>query len=367
MALVSLGKPSGVSAAVSWIHGGSLCGGADDQSGTVYLGIKNNATCADHANRPAEYITMAVEGLAALRTNASAYLTNNSALHVIEATSFIGPLLNSFNESSIEYGRVMLGARMGQETDSAFGFIGTASYLVQRGSFAYNTNDFVVPSGNTNNHETVSGICVVPIASNGNCGANRTAQAGTYKFSLYGYTGGSGFTTEMAAYTHLGARQLVNLTGMGAGASVTFNSGGVALSAMGSTSVTSLVIRGATTTMSYAFPTTYNVGSIATGTAVPAASPTVIIHASPHPTDAKSFHLDYVFALANGLQNANGYFVYDPDVTAGGGSTSSSTSSTSGTSASSSPAAASTSTAPRTPATCMSLIAGLSAVALFVH
>jgi hypothetical protein len=208
---------------------------------------------------------------------------------------------------------------------------------------------------------------------------------GTYKFSLYGYTAGANFAAWASSYTHIGVRQTVNFTHMGAGASVSFNGdSSVTPANLGATAVTSVLITGASTSLSYTFPTTYNVGSISTGTAVPAVTADVIIQAAPHDSDPSSFFVDYIFLMGNGLEAADGYFVYDPDVTsptlatttAGAATTAAATTGAAGTTilpaaattAAVAPSQVTTSRAVNTPVSCMWFVAaGLGVVAFAVH
>mmetsp|Transcript_48439 Transcript_48439/g.122236 ORF Transcript_48439/g.122236 Transcript_48439/m.122236 type:complete len:368 (-) Transcript_48439:405-1508(-) len=313
----------------AFANSSGMCAGSDSDT-TIFLGNQGAAAC-NAGSLPEEYIAMKCETLAFLKAGAEAYLTDSSKITEVLPSApgsngmngeVVGPSVTVVETPNFKFGKAASGRMMGHiSRNSAYGFIGIASYLMLEGALDFTTNDFKVP-GNWGRGKDVTDVCVVPL-EDGVCGSTpHTATPGTFKFSMYGYMDGNGYSSFASGYTHVAVRQRVTLSSMGSNVTVAFNGGAATAPediSLGNTSITSLSISGASSIVTIAYPATYNVGTIAKSNFFsqakpkPAATLSVIIHAVP--IDSESFFLDFIFALDHGLQDKNGYFVYDPDVT----------------------------------------------------
>ena len=61
----------------------------------------------------------------------------------------------------------------------------------------------------------VDDVCITEVTGAECTGPAKTANPGTYKFSLYGYADGDDYATFAAFHTHLAIRQWVNVEKMG--------------------------------------------------------------------------------------------------------------------------------------------------------
>lgn len=307
--------------ALAWVkteNAESVC--AEVTSDSVVSIGETGTKCTTETEAPEEYLSMKVEALAILEDSAEAYLTNGAKIRVVEArpngrTVFATETLKY---GDTEIGSTSAGAEVGS-SDSG-GFVGTASYLVLKGGLSYNTNDFLLPG---NNKATV---CVVG-GSKGICGANRTATAGDYKFSLYGYTEGQNFSMPDAA-KYIGFRQRVSLEKMGANPMVKINDGAymnlteMAKSHDMKTDVTSISFKGSKTELVMTMAKDFISGTMEGGKPVLKGTDKVVIHAiSLASLPAGQFFLHYLIKLdehirAEGKTGAgpHSYFVYDPSV-----------------------------------------------------
>jgi len=130
----------------AYAHGCDICA-TTDYFATVYIGKMGDAEC--NANSlPDEWISMGMTGLAYLKTDESAYLTDSSKVFIIpkgdhghiyaekdvEATDSFG------NDAT--YAFVTAGTWMGEKDvgylgTQAWGYVGTASYLLQSGNVKF--------------------------------------------------------------------------------------------------------------------------------------------------------------------------------------------------------------------------------------
>merc|ERR1740130_269679 len=220
------------------------------------------------------------------------------------------------------------GSSAGQSAPSGF-YAGTASYMVTAGTISVNSNEFDIAG-------TKKAACISEIVD-GKCGAKRTFNEGTYKFSLFGYTSskangiihvvgktrGQGYGKEKP-FQYIGFRQVVTLKSAPKGATVTVAvttvSGGAAVdvSEVYNENIASFRLCVNTTKcLQYAFPQKYNSGLLEGGKPVVDANSktedmNVKISWNGPKTDM-SLNIDYLMA-AEDLQDDNRWFVYDPDV-----------------------------------------------------
>merc|ERR1712166_1352123 len=213
----------------------------------------------------------------------------------------------------------------GSNTKSGF-YAGTASYMVTTGSISTKMNEFDIAG-------TKKSACISAIAG-GKCGAQRTFNEGTYKFSLFGYsiskngdiknvvdkkTGGTA-----KPFQYIGFRQVVTLTAAPAAATVTVmvtkKSGGAGVDpdqAKEEDIASFKLCVGTTRCLQYVFPSKYNTGLLEAGIAVvDANSATKDIKIKVSWNGAKtgmSLNVDYLMAVAD-VQANDRWFVYDPDV-----------------------------------------------------
>lgn len=89
------------------------------------------------------------------------------------------------NTDGSEFAFASAGVNFGGKIDQGGAYIGTASYLMMKGEIEYNDNGFIFDD------LFVDSVCINLNADKTGCGAKRKATPGTYKFSLYGYSGES--------------------------------------------------------------------------------------------------------------------------------------------------------------------------------
>lgn len=293
--------------------------------------MKGQSACTE-LSYPEEYISMEAVDIAFAKESDSAYLTDESKLEVINPTSDgkpnrqVGPKAEVWEVEGNRVAVASFGSLMGNvDPNGAFGFVGTASYLMLEGNLKYNSNNFVVATGDGVVFD-VKDICVVPLSTDGQrCGDEVLASPGKYKFSLYGYADGASYEQYISGnkFLYMGFRQRVNVSHMGVNPQVAFNGGEfvpVSNIDMGATAVTSVKIRGRTT-LAMSFPQTYNVGEVVMINNMPVPVPTMTKTIKIHAVQdtSSSFFVDYIFELADGLEKRLGYFAYDPEIQMDGG------------------------------------------------
>jgi hypothetical protein len=324
-----VGALSGARAELQMIKGGDMCAGYDDASDDfkIYYGPCASAeTVATTETTP--YFTAETQEMALISGGDSAYLTDTSKITEVDAT---GTYSNA-DADQVGPGGATFAYVIGQATATADGLdatgtFGTAFYLVQTGSISTSTNTFPTESDGTG---TVD-ICIAEI-TDGVCGDARTWNAGSLKYTLYGHLEGADVTTALDGQDYIGVRQHVTLQRFDPETvSATFNDG-IELGAMGGTDVTSFSLDFDGKKVTHTFPSKYNVGSstdCATESDGATTCPTTVansftrdikIKVSPDGS-GQGVYFDYLFALApsasgvnDGLNTANRYFVYDPDV-----------------------------------------------------
>ncbi len=163
--------------------------------------------CSD-GNKPDEHIVMETTHLAFLKDDADAYITDDTKVEVID--SFSGPMMEAQANVAVTddtgsestHAFVAQGAWVGDvDTGLYFGYVGTASYILQTGELNYKTNDFIIDD------TVVEDVCIVEVDADGNCvGDAKVATPGTYKYSLYGYTDGSMYNIFAAEFAYVGFR-----------------------------------------------------------------------------------------------------------------------------------------------------------------
>ena len=252
---------------------------------------------------------MGMLAMAMLGTNNTAYLADLNTYATLIAKSTQGKVYakkdicgkDSANNDYC-YALTSAGTWVGAKDETTigsryWGYAGTASYLLQSGKVEFKENSFLMDSTLVNN------VCVTDV-SGGQCTGNaKTATPGTYKFSLYAYTDGDDYATivQASGFTHLAIRQWVSVEKMGGDKAeniVTIN-GGYRLSNISSNDVQNITIKGEKTSLTHKFEKKANIGTITNSVPVPAKTVDVRIHVVPN--DDKSFYVDYVFPLTDGL------------------------------------------------------------------
>ena len=152
----------------AWVSGGNLCGHVND-GGQIHIGELVDDACSDDA-MPAEHIVMETTHLAFLRDDADAYLTDATKREFIY--SFSGPMMEAQADVAVTdetgsestHAFVAQGAWVGDvDTGSSYGYVGTASYILQTGELNYKTNDFIIDD------TVVEDVCIVEVDADGNC------------------------------------------------------------------------------------------------------------------------------------------------------------------------------------------------------
>jgi len=152
----------------AWASGGNLCGYVNDE-GQIHVGKLVDDACSD-GNEPAEYIVMETTHLAFLKDDVDAYLTDDTKVEVID--SFSGPMMEAQADvevtdetgSESTHAFVAQGAWVGDvDTGLSYGYVGTASYILQTGELNYKTNNFIIDD------TVVEDVCIVEVDSEGNC------------------------------------------------------------------------------------------------------------------------------------------------------------------------------------------------------
>lgn len=306
-------------AALEWASGGGICTGWNES--IVQIGEKGSSDC-DIGSTPAEYVTMAVQNMILISGGDDAYLTDDSLLETVDRTANkeFATTETIGNGNTFQAVMVNTGSLMGVVNPAgSYGFLGTASYLLTEGEMSYNTNNFKALGPIVDTPVDFNNVCVVGL-EDGVCGAERTATPGTYKFSIYGYTAGEQWENFVTTngFTHLGVRQSFDVSAMGAGVKVSVD-GGEATSVdaigTGNTSISSVNITGANTSLVINFEKKYIVGNSSTGQPVPMMTKDASIHCLS--SSSTVFFIDYVFEIADYLNAGDGYFVYDPEVSSG--------------------------------------------------
>jgi len=325
----------------------------------MYLALCDGAfsttrTGADSYDKSIGYLKMGVEKIAFVRDG---YLTDTTSLctttdpfacsaanNVYLMSGSSGD--NVYQDTSAEkkadaaagggtYAFSSTGAYFGQDTQAAnmkfsngvSGFYaGTASYMVTSGSISTKMNEFDIAG-------TKKSACISAIAG-GTCGAERTFNEGTYKFSLFGYGRSvnnaiknvvdkkNGGTAK--PFQYIGFRQVVTLTAAPAAATVTVmvtkKSGGAGVDpdqAKEEDIASFKLCVDTTRCLQYVFPSKYNTGLLEAGNpVVDANSETKDIKIKVSWNGAKtgmSLNVDYLMAVAD-VQANDRWFVYDPDV-----------------------------------------------------
>merc|ERR1711935_49154 len=219
-------------------------------------------------------------------------------------------------------------ANTGLPAGGASGFYaGTASYMVTAGSITVNFNKFDIAGAQVP-------ACISEITGT-DCGAKRTFNEGTYKFSLFGYTSSKTDTIKNVVtksgggttkpFQYIGFRQVVTLNSAPSGATVsvlvTKVSGGAGVDpdeAKEEDIASFQLCVNTTKCLQYSFPSKYNTGNLGTdGKPVidaNAATKNIKIKVSWNGAKtAMSLNVDYLMAAAD-VQADKRWFVYDPDV-----------------------------------------------------
>jgi len=203
---------------------------------------------------------------------------------------------------------------------------GTATYMVTEGSIETKENTFDVAGVDKT-------ACITEIAS-GTCGAKRTFNKGTFKFSLFGYSISDADLLKAKVvnkngagnpFQYIGFRQKVQLKEMPSGATfsakVTKVSGGeVDVDAAVEVDIKELKLCvGTDKCLQYVFPQKYNVGDLKGDPAQPvvdgnAETLPIKIKVSWNNKAENTLNIDYLMDAAKLSVNGK-WFVYDPDVT----------------------------------------------------
>lgn len=340
IATASLGA---VQANLEFVKGGkTLCAAASEDLEVFLASNPDGAfACTEKGNSPSEYMEMKVTNMAFLKTE-TGYVNDPTEMKEVKpSTEANNPNLtlsgkkmgNSCSkpdetpcpdENQIAY--AMAGTLMGEKinAEDAHAFVGTANYIMQKGTFAFNTNDFFVPKNDWTGFEEVKDICIVKPDEQGKCGAKREVSAGEYKFSLYGKTAGTKYEQFITdgEYKFVGIRQTIDISGMGESATVkdnvVFNTDKT-IDNIATTGVQSIKVTGVQKSeLSLTYPQEYNYGTVGAKDAAPwkiGTSEAIKIHALPVADEKQKFTLDFIFKVENQLNVADKYFVYDPEVT----------------------------------------------------
>jgi len=333
---------------MEFASGGSLCA-AIDSDATIFIGKKGNSGCSA-SSLPTEYIAMKPEEFAYVKSGANAYLNDSALVETLEPATnaghltglyYVGPTVDLIQpDENTEVAFANAGIFIGTPSsgaNAAYGFVGTASYLVTKGKFTGITNNSFRIPGTDKDGIPVEDICIVDIvdvAGVATCDANdaRTISTGDYKYSLYGYTQGDGYADYVSNndFTNFGVRNAITTQHMKGSLDVTgdvevsVNHAGAgfsgtpaetwkvsAIPASGFSGVQKLEIKGGSTTLRMDFPQKYNIGVVSTPP-IPKKTKTVVINLAKN--DNNGFYLDFVFEATEELASQNGYFVYDPSV-----------------------------------------------------
>jgi len=234
----------------------------------------------------------------------------------------------AYSSTGAYFAKSTADANTGLPAGGASGFYaGTASYMVTAGSITVNFNKFDIAG-------TQVPACISEITGT-DCGATRTFNEGTYKFSLFGYTSSKTDTIKNVVtksgggttkpFQYIGFRQVVTLNSAPSGATVsvlvTKVSGGAGVDpdeAKEEDIASFQLCVNTTKCLQYSFPSKYNTGDLGTdGKPVidaNAATKDIKIKVSWNGAKtAMSLNVDYLMAAAD-VQADKRWFVYDPDV-----------------------------------------------------
>merc|ERR1712054_28918 len=335
-----------------------ICAGVDDDVSTVasksrvYIAQCNGTfsttrTGATSYDTNWGYLSMQMDATALIRGADGAYITSPSSCATVnDAASCVdGNNILSFNAAggaatayqntdaaatsgTATYAYASTGAYFGKAglpgTENGF-YAGTASYLVTSGTVSTNTNSFDIAG-------TQKSACISNIAF-GVCGTAREFTIGTYKFSLFGHTvqndagaiANALSNTAGGAFDYVGFRQRITLGGSPAGATLLFQ---VTTTAGATVNLDNIAGEDAsgfrlcvnTDCLDYTFPTAYNYGIIVGGQAITTGATTsnlkIKISKPATTTCTQCAYVDYLFPVA-GLDGADKWFVYDPNVAVG--------------------------------------------------
>jgi hypothetical protein len=305
----------------SWIEAGSgerkMCGGATAECTSAQ-------TCTYHAygpcggaTEPSVYFEANIEGMGIVY-DSEAYLTDSTKAEVIKPAEIENNKYISKSASEkagdAEYAYISAGAWYGDPAVSG-GFLGMASYLLKKGTITTKSNTVIVPTEPGKPEMESFEVCISDLDGE-ECGAERTFNAGEYKFSLYGYSVGSDYTFPPTA-THFGIRTKLALVGAKAQLRIKSPSEDrmLTLDELGSADVTQIVVTeeaedGRAVTID--FPPKYNFGTTPEGLMKPSVTKDVKIKVSKGPDGEQSIYIDYLFEPPD---KALQYFIYDPTVT----------------------------------------------------
>lgn len=301
-------------------------------------------TC--NGTTPEAFVKNQITDFAQIKGSDSAYLTDSSLVTVVQPSTgltksaysnadlLIGTalaptadctqaMMDSGDTSQqancpIQYATMESGAFYGSDPSTTGAFLGTASYLLKRGSVAVNRMNIAGAAAPNANEATGFDACIAPL-SGGACGGNVTFVPGQVKFSVYGVATGSSFTLP-SDVTYVAARVKMDFVGFPSGYTVTFNDGTKSLtagtpagtSAIGGTDVTRIIITSTGPTLAINMKSQYNVGTGGWSQMMtPTATRNVKVKVSSAGADA--IYADYLFA-ASDFQASGAWFIYDPTV-----------------------------------------------------
>lgn len=125
---------------------------------------------------------MVIGGLALIKTDATAYLTDDSEYTLGVPFGLGHAEANIIEDGDIKAAFASAGVSFEAKFSDGGSYIGTASYLMMEGEVEFNENDFWIEGEKYSSCITINDDADA-------CGDKRKAVPGTYKFSLYGYTG----------------------------------------------------------------------------------------------------------------------------------------------------------------------------------
>ena len=224
------------------------------------------------------------------------------------------------------------------DLEIAGGYIGIAHYLnTGTSSISTNVNEvYFASAGNTKRVDRTSNggsawgapsgphtVCISKVQKDGTCGAARTFKTSEYKFSIFGHVAGKNYSTTVVAgkneypagLSHIGVRMKLKAVGFKASAlQVNKRPFDAKLT---SEDVTSFSFSHKKGSLTYEFPTEYNIGTIAgaktDGTMMDVSETKTVsikVH-SPKAAD-QSILVDYLFETSSLTEGS--YFIYDPTV-----------------------------------------------------
>ena len=327
-------------AAWKWVVAKNMCGGIIDpctsaeECTTVAYG-----PCEGDASSPTAYLKSHAVGMAFVDLDKYLACADPNSCNDMKVLSPTGLGYRDFSGAKTttdggKYAYSMTGNMFG--ANNAGGYAGIASYINNGDKNIESPTNVVYVSDNTarariQRDDSMLGapngpyqLCITDTSStSGSCTNKATYKPGDYKFSIFGYTIGSDYATQVVAGSNgfpagmdfLGVRMKLQAVGFKVN-DVKVNGKKFSEHDINS-EVNSLSLMHASGGINIDFPKKYNTGPTSASTTTTfTVSATKDVKIRVHGVDgaSQSLYIDYLFETA-GMTAANKYFMYDPTVT----------------------------------------------------